>query len=307
MTFATSARGEVREEKPRLSISVLGCDDALAREAQRIAAVELRAALVEAPPDEATTQVTATCTAQAADLRVLDPTTGKSVERSVALSLAAPTARARLLALAIAELVAASWSELETNPEPKAPASAALAPVEAREAARGAIAPFPIELAAVAGARLLASRDLLFGGGARAEFWVSPTFFLRFDGLAHYADVSRPTGTIALTMPSLSAAWGASLGRASVRTDLSLGARAGYVWMSGVSSGETTSGSLQSGVWAGPELSLDCALWPRARIHPLLSVSLGAHIVGVRGTVDNGRDVMATSIWSSVSVGAALR
>ncbi len=307
MTVATSARGEVREEKPRLSIAVVGCDDALAREAQRIAAVELRAALVEASPDEATTQVTATCTADSVDLRVLDPTTSKSVERSVALSQAAPTARARLLALAIAELVAASWSELENNPEPKAPSSVPLAPLEAREAARGVIAPLPIELAALADARLLASRDLLLGGGARAEVWVAPSFFLRFDGLAHYAEISRASGTIALTMPSLSAAVGASFGKTSVRTDISLGARAGYVWMSGVSSGETTTGSRQNGVWAGPELSFECAPWPRARIHPLVSVSLGVHMVGVRGTVNQGRDVMATGIWSGVSVGAALR
>ncbi len=225
----------------------------------------------------------------------------------MALSQAAPTARARLLALAIAELVAASWSELENNPEPRAPPSAPLAPADAREAARGVIAPLPIELAAVADARLLASRDLLFGGGARAEVWVSPPFFLRFDGLAHYAEVSRATGTIAVTMSSLSAALGASFGKASVRTDVSVGARAGYVWMSGVASGETTSGSRQNGVWAGPELSLECAPWPRARIHPLVSLSLGAHVVGVRGTVNKGRDVMVTSIWSSFSVGAALR
>jgi hypothetical protein len=286
---------------------VLGCDETLAREAQRIAAIELRAALVEASPDQATTEVTATCIADAADLRVLDPTTGKSVERSVALSQAAPAARARLLALAIAELVAASWSELENNPEPKAPPSTALAPIEAREAARGVVAPLPIELAAIADARLLASRDLLLGGGARAEFWVSPPIFLRFDGLAHYAEVTRATGTIAVTMPSLSAALGASFGKTSVRTDLSLGVRAGFVWMRGVSSTETTSGSGQNGVWAGPELSFECAPWPRARIHPVLSVSLGAHAVGVRGTVNKGRDVMATSIWSSFSVGAALR
>jgi hypothetical protein len=304
---ATSARGEAREEKPRLSIAVLGCDEVLAREAQRIAAIELRAALVEASPDEATTQVTATCNAESAHLRVLDPTTSKSVERSVALSQAAPTARARLLALAIAELVAASWSELESNPEPKAPPAAPLAPVEAREAARGVIAPVPIELAAVADARLLASRDLLFGGGARADFWLSPPLFVRFDGLAHYAELSRATGTIALTMPSVSAAFGVSFVKTSVRADIGLGARAGYVWMSGVSSGETTSGSRQNGMWAGPELSLDCAPWPRARIHPLLSLSVGAHLIGVRGTVNQGRDVMATSVWSSLSVGAALR
>ncbi|HEV3191585.1 MAG TPA: hypothetical protein VGY54_13845 [Polyangiaceae bacterium] len=290
-----------------MSITVVDCDDVLAREAQRIAAIELRAALVDATPDEATTQVTATCDADAANLRVLDPTTGKSVERSVALSQAAPTARARLLALAIAELVAASWSELESNPEPKAPPAVPLAPVSARAAARGVIAPLPLELAAVADAQLLASRDVVFGGGARTEIWISSMFFLRFDALAHYAALSRPTGTIALTMPSLSAAFGASFGEASLQPRVSAGARGGYAWMSGVARNSATTGHREEGAWFGPELTVELSAWPRARVHPLLAVSVGAHILGVRGTVNGGRDVMATELWSGLSLGAAVR
>src|SRR4029077_7676204 len=96
-------------------------------------------------PARATAQSVGPWGGDSASLRVLDPTTGKSVERSVALAQAAPTARARLLALAIAELVAASWSELESNPQPKAPPAEPLAPVEAREAARRVVEPRPIE------------------------------------------------------------------------------------------------------------------------------------------------------------------
>lgn len=307
LIVAPSAGAEPREEKPRLSIAIVGCDDALAREAQRIAAIELRAALVDATPDEATTQVTATCSSDLANLRVLDPTTGKSVERSVALSQAASTARARLLALAIAELVAASWSELESNPEPHAPPATPLAPPAARDAARGAIAPVPIELAALADAHLLASRDWIPGGGARTEIWISPTFFLRFDALAHYAELSRTTGTIALTMPSMSSALGASLFTGSIRSSVSLGARAGYAWMSGVAANGATTGYRQQGAWLGPELAFEFSPWPRARVHPLLSLSAGAHILGVRGTVNGGRDVMVTGVWSAISLGAAVR
>jgi hypothetical protein len=305
--LAARASGEPREDKPRVSIVVAGCDAALAREAQRIAAIELRAVLVEATPDAATTQVTATCGAQSANLRVVDPTTGKSLERSVALSQAAASARARLLALAIAELVAASWSELESNPEPKAPPAAPLAPVAAREAARGAIAPRRLELSAVADAHLLASRDLLLGGGARTEIWLSPTFFLRFDALAHYAQLSRSSGTIALTMPSVSSALGACLCAASLRPSVSLGARAGYAWMSGVAGDGATTGTRQQGAWVGPELAVELSAWSRARVHPVLSLAVGAHVVGVRGTVDGGRDVMATALWSGLSLGAAVR
>ena len=301
------AGGEPRDDKPRVSIVVVSCNDALAREAQRIAAVELRAALVAGMPDAATTQVTATCSAESAALRVVDPTTGKSLERSVGLSQAAPTARARLLALAIAELVAASWSELESNPEPKAPPTAPLAPPAAREAARGAIAPRRVELAAVADAHLLASRDLLLGGGARTEAWISQAFFLRFDALAHYAELSRAAGTIAVTMPSLSSALGVCLQASPLRPSVSLGARVGYAWMNGVPSDGTTTGTRQQGAWVGPELAFELSGWPRARVHPVLSLSVGAHLLGVRGTVSGGRDVMATALWSGLSLGAAVR
>lgn len=291
-----------------MSIAVVGCDDALAREAQRIAAIELRAALVDATPDQVTTNVTATCAEESANLRVADPTTGKSVERSVALAQAVPTARARLLALAIAELVAASWSELESNPQPKAPPVAPLASVEARQAARAVIAPMPIEVGAVVDVHLLASRDLIMGGGARGDLWISPRFFLRVDTLIHHAELSRAAGTIAVTMPSVSGAIGASFGGRALRPSLSLGVRGGYAWMSGVAAGGVaTTGSRQQGAWAGPELALGLAVWPHARVHPVLSFSGGAHIVGVRGTVDDGRDVMATAVWAGFSVGAAVR
>jgi hypothetical protein len=307
LVVAAHASGAPGDERPRVSIAVLGCDETLAREAQRITAIELRAVLVDAAPDQTTTQITATCAEDSASLRVIDPTTGKSVERSVALSQAAPTARARLLALAMAELVAASWSELEDNPEPKAPPAAPLAPKAAREAARGVVAHLPIELAAVADAHLLASRDLILGGGARTEIWISPRFFLRFDALVHYAELSRPSGTIALTMPSVSSALGASFGSAWLQPRLSAGARAGYAWMSGVAASAATTGDHQQGVWAGPELALELSAWPRAHVHPLLAFSVGAHIFGVRGTVNGGRDIMATGLWSALSIGAAVR
>jgi hypothetical protein len=207
----------------------------------------------------------------------------------------------------MAELVVASWSELEDNPEPKAPPAVPLAPIAAREAARGVVTPLPIELAAVADAHLLASRDLILGGGARTEIWVSPRFFLRFDALIHYAELTRATGMIALTMPSVSSALGASFGNAWLQPRLSVGARAGYAWMSGVAGSAATTGDREQGVWAGPELAVELSAWPRAHVHPILSFSVGAHIFGVRGTVNGGRDIMATGVWSGLSVGAAVR
>jgi len=62
----------------------------------------------------------------------------------------------------------------------ESPPAAPLASQAAREAAREVVAPAPIELCALADAHLLASGDLLFGGGARTAIWISPLFFLRF-------------------------------------------------------------------------------------------------------------------------------
>jgi hypothetical protein len=307
VTIAGHADAQPRAEKPRVSIAVVGCEDTLAREAQRIAAIELRAALVEETPDAATTQVEATCTAETVAIRVVDPTTGKSLERSVALWITPRRARARLVALAIAELVTASWYELERNPEPKAPPVVPLAPERAREAARAVIARLPVEFAAVADANLLASGDWVVGGGARGEVWIAPGIFLRFDGLAHYADLARPSGTVALTMASASAALGASFDAAWLQPRASVGVRGGYAWMSGVAGGSATTGYHEEGPWGGPELAVEAAAWPRAHVHPVLSLSAGVHVLGVRGTVNEGRDIMVTGLWGGLSLAIAVQ
>ena len=61
-----------------------------------------------------------------------------SLDRTIDLK-EAPRARARLLALAIVELISASWTELETNPDPVVPPAGVRAAPEARRAALGAV------------------------------------------------------------------------------------------------------------------------------------------------------------------------
>lgn len=303
------AQGGAGIERPRVSIDIIDCEPALAREAQRIAAIELRATLVDPTPDGTVTQVTATCRDSVAALAVMDPTTGKSVERTVALADAAPNGRARLLALAIAELVAASWSELQSNPQPRAPPATPLAPYAAREAARAAVAGRALELDAAFDMHVLASGDFLFGGGARAALWMTSSLFVRFDALADYAELGRATGSVAVIMPSASVALGGarSIGT-SLQPAISLGLRAGYVRMNGIATGTSAStGSREQGMWLGPELTLQVSAWARARVHPVLAVAVGAHVLGVRGTVDNGDDVKAIGIWGGVSAAVAVR
>jgi hypothetical protein len=305
---ALAARRASGLERPRVSISIVGCDAALAREAQRIAAIELRATLVDPAPDGTVTEVRATCRGALAALEVIDPTTGKSVERTVALGEAAPSGRARLLALAVAELVVASWSELQSNPAPRAPPATPLAPPAAREAARAALGERSLELAAAFDVHVLRSGDVLFGGGARAAVWTSPAIFFRFDVLADYAEVDRAAGRVAVIMPSVSVAIGASrwIG-ASLRPAISLGLRGGYVRMNGIAEGTAATGFRQQGAWLGPEVALQVSAWARARVHPVLGIAAGTHLLGVRGTVDDGQNVEAVGIWGGVSAAVAIR
>jgi len=306
--WAAPAHGAGGIERPRVSIDIVGCDPALAREAQRIAAIELRATLVDAAPDDTVTTVIATCRGALAELAVLDPTTGKSVERTVALTEAAPNGRGRLLALAVAELVAASWSELQTNPHPRAPAAMPLAPYAARESARAALADRSLEFAVAFDTHRLSGGDYLFGGGLRAAVWLSPLLLARFDALTDYGELARGAGSVAVIMPSVSAAIGVSrwLG-AHLRPALTLGVRGGYVRMNGIADGQTATGLRQQGAWLGPELALQVSAWPRARVHPIVGLAAGAHLLGVRGTVDGGRDVEAVGFWGGVSAALAVR
>jgi len=295
-------------ERPSVSIDIAGCEPELARESRRIAAIELRATLVDTAPDATVTRVTATCRDTLAALEVIDPTTGKSLGRTVTLTEAPQNGRARLLALAVAELVAASWSELQNNPKPRAPAATPLAPSAAREAARAAVAERSIELGAAFDVHLLASGDWLFGGGARAGVWISPLFFARFDALADYAELGRASGTVAVLMPSASAALGISSWMGpSLRPAVSVGLRAGYVRMNGIADGTAGTSFQQQGAWLGPEVALQVTALARARVHPIVGVSAGAHLIGLRGTVNNGRDVEAVGLWGGITAAVAVR
>jgi len=306
--YAARARATSGPERPRVSIDIVGCDAALAGEARRIAAIELRAALVEPSADGTVTQVTAECQGDLAALEVIDPTTGKSLARAVMLTETAANARARLLALAVAELVVASWSELQSNPRPRAAPATPLASEDVREAARAAVADRSLELAVAFDVHRMASNDWLFGGGGRATFWMSPLVFGRFDALIDYAEVGRATGSVAVVMPSVSAALGISRWMGpTIRPSISLGLRGGYVRMNGIAEGMAATSAHKAGVWLGPEVAVQVSAWAGARVHPILGVVAGVHLIGVRGTVDQGRDVEAVGLWSGISLALAVR
>jgi len=124
-------------QHPLVQVDIDACTGASPEEARRLLRIELGALLVDdAPSGEIVTRATVSCAAHMVRLRVDDPITGKSLTREVELDESDVASRSRLIALAVAELVDASWTELESNPRPEVPPAGARPPPAAVEAAR---------------------------------------------------------------------------------------------------------------------------------------------------------------------------
>ncbi len=231
---------------PPVTLSVDACTKISQPEVRRVLELELLSSRA------AITGVTAAvaCDGPAIAFSVDDPITGRALTRTVDLSRAAPNARARLLALAIVEVVEASWSEQLFSPPPAPevhkvvppPAPVALAP-----------APRPkFGLTAHAASRALLTSPLWqWGGGLR---FVHTPF--RFLGWA--AEIAAEHGTFSTTLGSVFITSGdgllellGQLVLGPVAFHLSAGTRVGVVHARGVPSVPLVRAREVIGPWAG--------------------------------------------------------
>lgn len=297
---------------PRVSVALVGCDPSLAGEVQRIVGIELRAVVVDpGAPGAPLTRAVVSCRDDVADLTVADAVTSKVVSRSVAVMQAVPAARGRLLALAVAELVAASWEEVVSNPAPKVPAPVSTPP-EARasvrrvivqrrqraEFAMGEAAP-PITLDATVDARaFFDSGALLWGGDVHGHVPLGRALALRLGAGADYGEIARSLGSVTVMTLQGSAAVGWALDRILMWA----GAVAGFARVGGQPHPNAI-GRVESGPWIGPEVGLDVALWPRAPVHATVGAAAGAALLGVKGDVDRDADVAVLGAWAALRLG----
>ena len=111
-------------DQPSLGVDVRDCGSA--EGVRAIVALELDAhALAVSEVPAHATRVTAHCDSELAVLEVTDPLTRKTVSRVIGLEHVDQRARLRVLAIAIAELVSASWFELAQRPRVRASEPAA--------------------------------------------------------------------------------------------------------------------------------------------------------------------------------------
>jgi hypothetical protein len=236
---------------------------------------------------------------------VTDPVTAKVVTRTVTLAQAPASVRPRLLALAVAELVAASWEEVASQPVPAVP-PAAPPPEGARASVLSALAarrrPSEAALSASADARVFfASGLFVYGAEARATVHLGGPLRLRLAASADYGTASRSLGVATALMAQASAGAGWAVGDALFW----VGGTAGVARVEGQPHPRVV-GGVQSGPWAGPEAGADLTLWSGAPVEATLGAVVGAALLGVRGDVQGETSVAVQGAWAGLRLGVQL-
>lgn len=292
------------KEAVPVGFSFEGCDEAMAPQIERIARIELHAT---GPAHGAVTQVGVACSGADVRLSVDDPNTSKRVERTVSLAAVAPEGRARLLALAIAELVRSSWLELEIAPSPVLPPPT---PVTVSEEEKARVLEVAIEpkkrglwaLAAIDGLYLptIGAPLLGLGLGAHGELHAPASVPLFLEGVLSGWDgaASRSTGAVTIRQVALDGVVGL---HASI-LDLGLGMRLGWTTLTGSPSASGLQGDTVSGVFVGPLLTACVRI-----VGPLqVGVRTGWLVHGERGTVSGDSDVAVSGYWVSLALGVRI-
>lgn len=288
-----------------VQVQVEACPGIDAAEVERITGIELGSA----PPTPEPVRARVSCSSTT-EVRVDDPVTKKSLVREIDLAPLAPKAKARTLALAIAELISASWSELLLNPEPKVEAVGEKTPPEVLESVRESLpeeAPRgTLRLEAYgAGRGLFSTPALQWGGGLRVLWAPRERLGGLFDLSGEHAETRDAAGRLSMDTASLSASLALLFAPAeSLRLHAALGGRLGLGRVIGTPvDAEATRGGTLTGGFGGPQLSLGAAL---VLGHFVVSLGLeaGWALLKLRGTVDGARGLGLDGAWASAQLGA---
>ncbi|RMH43647.1 MAG: hypothetical protein D6689_04685 [Deltaproteobacteria bacterium] len=300
-------RAQTPPEGVAVSLRIDACVDVDAAEVRRLFALELGASVPSAVErdDPDAIAVTAHCDGPLVQVGVRDPVTGKSLARRIRLGA---KGRERLLALAMMELLVASWIELQAPPK-VAPADAR-APEATRRSARAiatrrlpAAPPrWRATAAAVGGA--VAGRDgWRLGGGVRVAFDGPASIGWGADVLVESGTRREPLGAVDVT-----ALWGGAwvyVHRSwrSFRARAGVGGRVGSVTLSGRPAGPGVAGGTVSGKLAAPIARATVGILGAGRIAIELSAETGYHVYPVRGRVDGSDGVNVEGGWVAAYLG----
>lgn len=316
---------------PTLQLQINDCVGVSAEEVAQVVSLELRA-IIAATRTAQTTQVGVSCKSRFTeisvedpdtrqpiireveprpllDIRVDDPITGKWLLRSVDLNRYPQAARSRLLALAISELVMASWVELLVNPNPKVPPASGQAPVEARQAVTQAVRlAEPLRATTTFGPTFSFSNPrVLWGGALRLSQ-------ARWEKLGWSLDVSyargatrSPAGTIFTETLSLAPMLFFHLRLGPVQLQLGPGLRYGAGRLTGepADSSATQAGTL-AGPWGGPAAFVTAAVNLSSALAIEVNAEAGYTLTPVRAFVAGEKIAALEGGWFGLRLGLSL-
>jgi hypothetical protein len=270
-----------------------------------------------------TTLVSLACDEGTIRMSVKDPLTGKSLERHVDLRAERSSARPRLLALSAAELVAASWIELE-GPPPPAPAVEATAPpparVDAADAARATLRRLePIsahwDVGAVGVGRRFSDANLTTWGAGIAGVWTYQDWLsiggdiLGEGGSGDVSHDGQIVGTASLFGGSLGLALRLRRGWPDWSLEAGVGARLALMHIKASANDmslPTWNEHSFNGTWGGPMTQVRLGWKPSRGVLVTGAVEGGTLTRELTGLVAKVPDVVLTGSWVAVSLGVGL-
>jgi len=306
------AQSMTAAQAPRLFLDTSGCESVPAAAVRSMVSVELRTGIADTASDVEATRVIARCSGELAAITIDDVLTHKSVSRVIDMAATAPIARPHLLALAIVELLAASWYELAVPPavQPVTPVAAsperdaALAFVHARLP----VAPSrQMAVAAIAEVLSFSRVVRLWGGSVEAtgdlRRWLAWQAAL---GLAH-GTRSTPLGLVTADDASAAVAVAAQARSARLAARVGLGLRLGSAWVSGSpAAGASAAGGSIHGLWWGPMATVGGRFRGPGPLVWLAAVEGGVIAHGVVADVQGYASTSLDGPWLRIGLGVGL-
>jgi hypothetical protein len=265
----------------------------------------------------AATRVHLTCPeAETVEIEVQDPLTGKSLVRPVSLVGIQPNTRARLLGLAAAELVTASWMELEVQARRGSGARRASGSNEveagAREVVRARMEPplQDLQVGALLHARVLDGSAMLWGTGLRLSRERPSRLGFATDVIYERGQRQFLPGRIHIDALSAAALLQYRRTRGAVTVGLGAGLRGGAAWIYGETANAVLAGDdAFAAPWGGPLLAASGGLRWFRHIAVELAAECGYALVAARGHVQDNSGIAPdsgalglTGLWLGLSL-----
>jgi hypothetical protein len=273
-----------------VELELESCSELDERELRRVLEAELQVQIAE--EDLGATVVIVSCQQARVQLTVLDAITRKSLRRTFDLGGIEPEAWSRMAAVAAAELVVASWTELEAIGEPAVePVGPRVEPevvARAREAAQSYAASGPTKrkgkhqpsgelrvMALGSGRAFLENSGFLLGGGARVGYDYYGGAAWTIDGLFEGGSIEQDGRSDDVGSATIAGAIYAQHRWSTLSARAGMGLRAGIVSGRG--------GTQTVALWGWPLAVVSMGLRPASRLVLELSAEASYAVLPLSG------------------------